>query len=157
MAIFPASPANTAGLRDLATLSVGQAPTAPQLRDYVAEPGLFRTIALRERRRAERFEGIFALLVVRPTAGAPTRVVRAAVDAVCAAKRETEFVGWLPATPSLGLLCVDAGSAADIRSVERRIRREIQRRAGERADTLFTFRRHVEGAPGVADGERLDG
>jgi lipopolysaccharide/colanic/teichoic acid biosynthesis glycosyltransferase len=115
---------------------------------------MFRTVAVRERRRAERFEGIFALLVIRPTASASTRVAQAAIDAVCAAKRETDLLGSLPGTSSLGLLCIDTRSPADVRAIERRIRREIQRRAGERADTLFLFRPYVEGVTHAMDGER---
>jgi lipopolysaccharide/colanic/teichoic acid biosynthesis glycosyltransferase len=112
-------------------------------RPHVLDQHLFRTALDRERRRAERFEQPFLLLLLAlPTergALGPS-VVQRIVDALSAAKRPTDIVGWVERGAMLGLILpevesVGAGIAGDL---EARVRRELAQRLDEEIADLIS-------------------
>jgi hypothetical protein len=99
---------------------------------------LFRSALVRERKRADRFEQSFALVLLKPRhAGkAPSRGWVRTVAALSAAIRETEVLGWLERGAVLGVIVPEIGpvSACVASELEGRIEREFAGRAS--ADIL---------------------
>src|SRR2546425_11201984 len=65
-------------------------------RPHVINEELFRTVLSRERKRADRSNQPFALLLVdmNDGLGADSSILEAAIEALAAATRETDVLGW---------------------------------------------------------------
>ncbi|HEY8549366.1 MAG TPA: sugar transferase [Vicinamibacterales bacterium] len=122
-------------------------------RSLVLPAELFRDALIRERTRADRFSGAFALLTVR--------VSDMTAPAVLAALRRTrtdlDILGWLDDRSRLGLIAVDlAGDGAErMRRSEQMLRREVARRLGPVAADALEVSVYVHQGPIVADTPRL--
>jgi len=93
--------------------------------------GLFREAILRERRRADRFDTPFAVLLLELANGSGQANAWAPVlRAVSATKRDTDLVGWLHEGKVLGLLLPDTSGKGALQT-EHRLRREMSRRLDE--------------------------
>jgi exopolysaccharide biosynthesis polyprenyl glycosylphosphotransferase len=91
---------------------------------------IFRSVLLRERRRADRFNQPFLLFLVgvekQPDAELPA-LPPAVVDALGAVTRDTDVLGWFRGQSVLGLIVPEVGSAGVnlARDVEARIFKEL--------------------------------
>lgn len=97
---------------------------------------LFRGALRRERKRADRFEEPFLLLVISWSGARPDRgTAKAVVAAARAVRRETDLVGWLKVDRTLGVIVPTTGGY-ETRSDElvSRVRRELA--AGLGAESL---------------------
>ena len=77
---------------------------ASSLHASVLAQELFRGALRRERKRADRFEEPFLLLVVSWAARGQRDIPKAVVSAVQTVKRDTDIVGWLKADRTLGVI-----------------------------------------------------
>ncbi len=98
----------------------------PLHRPHVMSEEIFRSVLLRERRRADRFNQPFLLFLVgvekQPDAELPA-LPPAVVDALGAVTRDTDVLGWFRGQSVLGLIVPEVGSAGVnlARDVEARI------------------------------------
>ncbi len=125
------------------------------VRHQVLGEGLFRDALLRERKRAERFDESFAVLLLdgadSPTEGGPwTSILRA----VAAAKRDVDVVGWLEEDAILGLLLQQSSGKGALRAMQR-VQHEIARRVGDGAPTALSTRLYARGDQPGPDGATL--
>ena len=89
-------------------------------------PGLisaevFKGVVLRERKRADRSKQPFVLVLVSAN-DAASKVWGPAVEALTAAKRETDILGWFTHNSTLGIVLTE------VQSFDSRIGREIEAR-----------------------------
>jgi lipopolysaccharide/colanic/teichoic acid biosynthesis glycosyltransferase len=114
----------------------------------MSEP-LFSGFLSRERRRANRSNQPLALLVISaedgPQASFFSRWAEV-VDALAAAKRQSDVVGWLEEDGALGLLLADASVTGSTlaRDIAVRVRAELAKRLGTEAALRFAISLHVE-------------
>ena len=103
------------------------------VRPNVIDQELFADALLRERRRAERFNQPFVLLLLSIRNGVsaePTSTWAAVVDSVAAVSRPTDVLGWLEQGSVIGLILphVDAFDAAVTRELEAKVRLALSAR-----------------------------
>jgi exopolysaccharide biosynthesis polyprenyl glycosylphosphotransferase len=124
---------------------------APQLcvdrppRPHVVNEQLFKNVLVRERRRADRSNEPFLLFLI--SSSDPT-FWSATIEAVNAAKRETDVLGWFSHRQVLGVIIPDISlrDATIARSIETRLHWEISRRvpAASRGAVTIELRVHPE-------------
>ena len=132
----------TAVLLDPLRLPSAPAPVGARarIRAQLLGEGLFKDALVRERRRADRFDTPFAVLLVDRGEGAPDDGQWAAIlRAVSAVKRDVDAVGWLEQGAVLGLLLTEASGKGALRAMQR-LRREIARRLGDAALSALSLR-----------------
>lgn len=128
---------------------------------HVLSEELFRGALIRERRRSERSNRPFGLLLVAVNDGggaASSPIWAAATDAVTAAKHETDIAGWFEWRALLGVIltanCVSHPPDA-CEGVDTRLRRELTKRLDPETLGRVSVALHVYGAPGRGEGEEL--
>jgi lipopolysaccharide/colanic/teichoic acid biosynthesis glycosyltransferase len=112
---------------------------------HVLGEELFRGALIRERKRADRSHQPFLLLLVRSIGSAPDQTTWAfAGDALTAAKREADILGWFENDKALGVLLAETGALDDDdkRSLEMRAWRELDRRCPGGVASQFSIRLH---------------
>ena len=85
---------------------------------------IFRGVLVRERKRADRSGDAFLLLLVDLTQIDEVRrktARNAAIDAVAAAKCETDVLGWFEDQSIIGLIVPQAGTASMARELEQQV------------------------------------
>lgn len=101
-------------------------------RPPVLDEALFRGALVRERRRADRSNQPFALMLLTVTAQADARPATwaAAIEALTISKRETDVLGWFSAGAVLGVILPEISSpdSAVVGRIESRVRRQIAAR-----------------------------
>ena len=101
-------------------------------RPPVLDEQLFRGALVRERRRADRSNQPFALMLLTVTAQADARpsTWAAAIEALTIGKRETDVLGWFSAGAVLGVILPEIASSdsAVVGRIESRIRRQLAAR-----------------------------
>src|SRR5438128_7854178 len=122
---------------------------------HVMEEDLFRAVLLRERRRADRTQQPFVLLLVEACGPAAAAVWEAAVASVVAAKHDTDVLGWFRSGTVIGLLQPDTAVGQTRAGLEPRIHRELARRLGPGAVGTVSIRVHVHPEPEPAEASRL--
>jgi lipopolysaccharide/colanic/teichoic acid biosynthesis glycosyltransferase len=143
------------------------ADTVNRLRDVpLLSEELFKSVLIRERKRADRFAQAFALVTVAlPDGGGaqgstlPLRVA----DALAAAARETDVVGWLQEGAVLGVTYAEVATRSETAAghLEARLQRELRRvldpdtRAGLRIRWYFHVPPGSGGIEGLADDDPL--
>lgn len=99
-------------------------PAVPETREILGER-MFRKVLLWERRRAERYQKSFLLMLVDVRKAVQTdgceRVLMTAQEAVLRSTRETDMVGWYQEEAVLGVLFTEI-SQADRNSLEKLMR-----------------------------------
>ena len=121
---------------------------------------LFGGVLERERRRADRFDEVFAVLLIelKPAAAERPAVVNTVIDALGVTMRESDVLGWVERPVVIGAILapVQSLSREAARDVESRVRREFASRLDD--DTLasisirlFVHAGHVASADGVTD------
>jgi lipopolysaccharide/colanic/teichoic acid biosynthesis glycosyltransferase len=108
--------------------------------DPILGENTFKDALVRERKRADRFDMPFAVLVVdRSDAGADASPWTSILRAVSAVKRDVDAVGWLERGSVLGLLLPDATHKSAVK-VMHQLRREIAKRLGDRTLSAVSVR-----------------
>lgn len=122
-------------------------------RPLVVGQGLFRDALTRERKRADRFDQPFVLVLV---ARKPDRIAESSswlsvVEALTAAKHDTDVLGWFEHGSVLGLIVpeIEASDASFTREIESRVQFALAARldAERRSDFLLRIHRHVGPRP----------
>jgi exopolysaccharide biosynthesis polyprenyl glycosylphosphotransferase len=134
-------------LDNVATLPRQQVRTGPP----VIGESLFRSVLVRERKRADRSNQPFALVVVATEAvvhGNSGPMWRTVIDSLSAVKRETDAVGWLDKGRAIGLLLpeVAASTANFSRDLNERVRYELIKRLDAKALDRVVVKVHVHRA-----------
>jgi lipopolysaccharide/colanic/teichoic acid biosynthesis glycosyltransferase len=135
-------------------------------RPYLIDEALFRGVFVRERKRADRSDRHLALLLVHMNDRAAQQtppIWRAIVASLCAAKRETDMIGWFKRRAVLGLIILDvpADNPGFTRELQVRVQRELARRLSPRTISHLTIRLHAHsraksaGAVGAVDAALL--
>jgi exopolysaccharide biosynthesis polyprenyl glycosylphosphotransferase len=107
---------------------------------------LFRDVLVRERKRADRFDQPFVLVLVTPkdgrTVDAPTW--QAVVESLHAAKRDTDVLGWFVRDSMLGLIVpeMETSVTSFTREVESRVSLALAARLDAEARSDFSIRLH---------------
>jgi lipopolysaccharide/colanic/teichoic acid biosynthesis glycosyltransferase len=109
---------------------------------------LFRDVLLRERKRADRSNQPLALVLVAVQPSVETesaRTWRAVLDALSAAKRETDSLGWFSKHQAVGLIVpeVPGTTAAFACDLSQRVQLELSRRLDPRSAAQVSVRLHV--------------
>jgi lipopolysaccharide/colanic/teichoic acid biosynthesis glycosyltransferase len=122
----------------------------------VVSEDVFRTVILRERKRADRFSQPLFLLVMsvddQPTDGTSPEWSRV-IDALAAVKRKSDVVGWLDSQSVLGIIVPDVqGSHTEIaEQLCRRFRQELETRLGRGALAALSIRLRIHPGPASDD------
>jgi exopolysaccharide biosynthesis polyprenyl glycosylphosphotransferase len=140
--------------------------TAPRNQEVRTGPlvigeDLFRGVLVRERKRADRSNQPLAVILVALRADAGTASVstwEAVVDALLAAKRETDVLGWFEQYGVLGLMLpeVAGSSPAFPDELNDRFRRELFRRLDAQTAMSVVIRLLMHPASGTAEAEEVD-
>jgi lipopolysaccharide/colanic/teichoic acid biosynthesis glycosyltransferase len=128
-------------------------------RPHVIGEELFRGALIRERKRADRSDEPFLLLLLSADdhADGNPSIWPAAIEALKAATRETDVLGWFLKRVVLGAVVTDIGPSAApaLREIEVRVRRELAVRLHPEALGRLSIRLHVHPEPNGAAGEPL--
>jgi exopolysaccharide biosynthesis polyprenyl glycosylphosphotransferase len=123
-------------------------------RPHVVAQGLFRHALIRERRRADRFEQPFMLLLVSPPPGAAgdSGTWEPVIEALAVAKRETDLLGWFENGSVLGLILpeIDSKDSAFPRKLHQRVTGELAARLDVESAASFELRLHLHSGAGMA-------
>ena len=132
---------------------------APTDARVVLSEQIFRDVLVRERKRAERFDSPFAVLVVDLTdlgAADAASVWSHASGVILGATRETDVVGWVTRGSVLGVVLTELGEneEAVARDIEMRTRQELANRLDGAAFAELSLRLHfnVRSKTGGAEG-----
>ena len=126
---------------------------------HVINDELFRDVLIRERKRADRFDQPLALLLVTGNTqlGSDSSSIWAsAIEALAAATRETDILGWFEPRALLGVILpeIAASDGAITDELEARVRRELAERldaaaVGKLSIRLYVHRPRAAGAEGL--------
>ena len=114
---------------------------------HVIGEDVFRGVLLRERKRADRSNQSFVLLVLEmPEDSRPAW--RHAIEALAAVKRDTDIVGWLTRERVLALMVPrsDVATGPGVRRLEEAVRSELATRLDAGALSRVTLGVHVHPA-----------
>lgn len=118
-------------------------------RGHVISEGLFRGVLIRERKRADRSDQPFILLLVHIISGqnaVSSAIWEAAIEALAAAKRGTDVLGWFKRQAVIGVVLPEI-RASDVSStregLDARVRRELANRLDAEMVGRFSIRLHV--------------
>src|SRR6476646_3932890 len=131
-------------------------------RSHVISQDLFRGVLVRERKRADRSDQPLVLVLVGLNGGitaAPPQVWGRVIDALEAAKRDTDVLGWFEQDGALGLVLpeIAADSGAFVAELEQRVRRELARNLDVDALGQLSVRLLVHPEPKGAPDAVFDG
>src|SRR2546425_7654729 len=121
---------------------------------------LFRGVLIRERKRADRSNQPLALVLVAVQAPFDTgsaQIWRSVIDALSAAKRETDALGWFEKHEAMGLILpeVPASTPAFARALNERVRRELSRRLDAQSASRVLVRLHIHPGLDAAEAEEF--
>ena len=116
---------------------------------HVVSEAMFRGVLVRERKRADRSNGAFILLLLEIDAELTPLTWRHAFEALAAAKRDTDVIGWFERGRVVGLLLLEAGvtDAAVCRALEDRVRGELAKRLNSTSMAGVSIGVHAHPAP----------
>ena len=119
---------------------------------HVVSEGIFRDVLLRERKRADRSNGAFVVLLLELNGDASSSNWRHALEALAAAKRDTDVIGWFERGRVVGLILLEAGvsDAPVCRALEDRVRGELAKRLDSTAMAGVAIGVHAHPAPQAA-------
>ena len=117
---------------------------------------LFKGVLVRERKRADRSNQplVLVLLALEGGSGADAASIwRSVVDALAAARRETDIMGWFEQGSALGLILPEVPEAdAFPKEINDRVRRELARRLDAQTADRVAVWLHVHPEPTGANG-----
>ena len=139
--------------RPTGPLRVQQARTA---RLPVIDAEVFKAVVLRERKRADRPNRTFGLLLVSAADSGSSidrGTWRAATEALAAAKRETDVLGWLEPEAVLGVVLTEVETFDPVvaEGIVTRVHGEIVKKLGAETASEMSIRLYVH--PGQAGGD----
>jgi len=114
---------------------------------HVIGEELFRSVVIRERKRADRSNKPFVLLVLDiPDDGRPSS--RHAIEALAAVKRDTDILGWLTRERVLALMMPrsDVATGTGLRGLDDAVRGELSKRLDAAALNNVSIGVHVHPA-----------
>ena len=116
---------------------------------HVVGEEIFRGVLLRERKRADRSNGAFLLLLLEMNGDGSSAAWRHAMEALTAAKRDTDVLGWFERGRVIGLLLLEAGASDGpvCRGVEDRVRTELAKRLSPTSMADLAIGVYVHPAP----------
>jgi exopolysaccharide biosynthesis polyprenyl glycosylphosphotransferase len=125
---------------------------------------LFKGALIRERKRADRSSRSLAVALIslnEPAASRLSTSWRRVVDALAAAKRETDILGWFEPRMTVGVIVPEIASAGDgfVKDFSERLRLELGRRLDAQTLQCLTVRLHIHPAlagPAVDDVEPIE-
>jgi lipopolysaccharide/colanic/teichoic acid biosynthesis glycosyltransferase len=125
---------------------------------HVVSEGIFKGVLLRERKRADRSNGAFILLLLEVDGNGPSSGWRHAIEALAAVKRGTDVIGWFERGRVVGLILLEAGvSEAPVwRALEERVRGELAKRLDPTSLARVAIGVHVHPAPPEASEHRAE-
>jgi lipopolysaccharide/colanic/teichoic acid biosynthesis glycosyltransferase len=123
-------------------------------RPHVIDETLFRDALTKERRRAERFDQPFMVILVSasPDTVAGPSVWQPVVEAFAGLTRDTDVLGWFDRGATLGVIVPEVGKDVSVRrKLYKTLRRALTRRlASEGILDCFSVRLHVhDGAAAI--------
>jgi lipopolysaccharide/colanic/teichoic acid biosynthesis glycosyltransferase len=121
---------------------------------------VFKEVVIRERKRADRANRPFVLLLISARGrdeGRKFSEWRPAIEAVTAAKRETDLLGWFEQHSAVGVVLteIETFDPSVGREIASRVRRELGKRLGSETASDFSIRLHVHPHPESAGEELL--
>jgi exopolysaccharide biosynthesis polyprenyl glycosylphosphotransferase len=127
-------------------------------RAHVLGESLFRSALIRERRRADRFEESFFLLLIELGGDASTQpaVASSVLMSLTAATREADVVGWFRRDMVLGVIVPDASGTSEMPDFEARVRRELKLRVHAEMLGHLSFSLHRYSGPKGMEGIEVD-
>jgi exopolysaccharide biosynthesis polyprenyl glycosylphosphotransferase len=113
---------------------------------------MFKGVLARERKRADRSNQPLALMFVALTnqpEGEPASSWQPVVDALNAAKRETDVLGWCAGNEAIGLILpeIPTSNPAFPHELHDRLRRELSRRLDAQTASRVSMRLHIHPDP----------
>jgi len=118
---------------------------------YLIAEALFRGVLVRERRRADRSNQPLVLVLLALEGGSQAQsapIWRSVVEALAAAKRETDVMGWFEHGAAVGLILPEVpDSDAYPQEVNQRVRRELSRRLDAQTASRVSTWLHVHPDP----------
>lgn len=142
--------------------SVFPHPIAPRPAHRVLSEDLFGSALIRERKRADRFDEVFALVTVeavdRQNSDAVS-LLEPTAAAISGTTRETDLVGWLEQGAVIAVMLPElVAPAKDVASqIEARIVQQLTGRLGAAALAKLSVRLHVHSGLGATDAQGLSG
>jgi lipopolysaccharide/colanic/teichoic acid biosynthesis glycosyltransferase len=131
----------------LVELPVVRRRARPQSRALVLEDTLFRSALIRERKRADRTNQPFVVLLLALDEGgrADASLQTSAVDALAAVKGETDVLGWFSERGALGVIFPEVVSpdASFVGRLEAHVRQELARRLDADRASRLSIRTYV--------------
>jgi exopolysaccharide biosynthesis polyprenyl glycosylphosphotransferase len=125
-------------------------------RPLVIAEDLFRDVLLRERKRADRFDQPFVLVLVtsKRELSAESSAWLPVIESFHAARRDTDVLGWFERGSVLGLIVpeIEASAQSFTREVESRVHLALASRldAEARADFSIRLHRHAGATPAAS-------
>ena len=129
-------------------------------RSHVINPDVFKEVVIRERKRADRANRPFVLLLISARAREEGRRFsdwRAALEALTAVKRETDLLGWFEEQSAVGVVLteIETFDSSVAREVARRVRQALAKQLGAETASDFSIQLHMHPDPASADEEGL--
>jgi exopolysaccharide biosynthesis polyprenyl glycosylphosphotransferase len=138
------------------------APSRHQLRTVppVISEALFRSLLIRERKRADRSNQPMALVLVElksPIETGSASLWRSVIEALSTARRDTDALGWFEKDEAIGLLLPETPASAPVfsRELGERVRRELSRRLDPASAGRVSVRLHVHPGPAAGESEEF--
>jgi len=130
-------------------------------RRHVLNEELFRTVLSRERKRADRSNQPLVLMLVDVNDGLGAdswSIGQAAIEALAAATRETDVLGWFERRAVIGVILPEirvSDLANTCEGLDTRVHRQLADRLGAEAVDKLSIRLHVYPEPKLAGEEGL--
>ena len=117
-------------------------------RPPVMSEGVFKSVLVRESKRMERSDRSFALILVsldHVVGEDPLVVWGPVVEALSAAKRDTDVLGWFERSALMGVVLteIESRDSALASGIEARVRYELTRRLDEKTAWSVSIRLHA--------------
>ena len=139
------------GMRPAAQPS-SEPPAQVQVGGPILGESVFREALVRERKRADRFDAPFAVLLVDRSDDASEGATWVSIlSAMAAVKRDADAVGWLEQGAVLGLLLPEVSRNGAL-TVMDRLRHQISGRLGDSALAAVSMRLYAHGVEPGPDG-----
>jgi len=127
-------------------------PAQVQVGGPILGESVFREALVRERKRADRFDASFAVLLVDRSDDASEGATWVSIlSAMAAVKRDADAVGWLEQGAVLGLLLPEVSRNGALKVMDR-LRHQISGRLGDSALAAVSMRLYAHGVEPGPDG-----
>ena len=126
-------------------------------RALVIAEDLFRDVLIRERKRADRFDESFVLVLVTLKCETAESNWISLIDALHTVKRDTDVLGWFESKSVIGLIVpeINPSDTSFARDIESRVKQAIATRidVDPRSDVSMRLYRYVGQTPGESEAD----